>query len=175
MKPEIVRLEKRMIVGVAYTGENDYDEVMKVWTELSKRVEEIPNIHKDTHFYGLSEPLYSGEDKIQYLAGVEVDRVDTVPQGMQAWYVNHENYVAVVHDSNADSLGSTYQKIYDEILPELGLKPADSYDFEVYTKEFYSGEKDEVYIFVPVDMSGSELPKDYTDIRKMLFGDMFKE
>lgn len=150
MKPEIVNLPDRMILGVPHRGKNEYAGVQAAWKELADRIEEIENVKPDTEFYGVCEPLYVGEDRITYLAGVEVEKVHRVPPGMQAWFLSHKLYLAYPHEGPASAIGTSFDKIYHELLPEMELYPTEDYDFEVYTDLFYEVDNPVIMLYVPV-------------------------
>ncbi len=150
MKPEIVNLPDRMILGIPHKGANEYKAIADAWLSLADRIEEIDDVKTDTEFYGVCEPLYQGEDRITYLAGVEVNKVNQVPPGMQAWFLTHKLYLAYPHDGPANTIGSSFQKIYHEILPEMNLYPTEDYDIEVYSEEFYASDEPVIMLYVPV-------------------------
>lgn len=150
MKPEIVNLPDRMILGIPHKGVNEYTAIASAWEELAERIEEIEGVKTDTEFYGVCEPLYQGEDRITYLAGVEVEKVNQVPHGMQAWFISHHQYLAYPHEGPANTIGSSFDRIYHEILPEMGLYPTEDYDIEVYSEKFYAAEEPVIMIYVPV-------------------------
>lgn len=170
MKPEIVNLPDRMILGIPHKGKNEYTGIAAVWQELADRIEEIEYVKPDTEFYGVCEPLYEGEDRITYLAGVEVDKVNRVPPGMQAWFLSHKLYLAYPHEGPANTIGATFDKIYHEVLPSMKLHPTEDYDFEVYTDLFYGGDDPVIMLYVPIQKE--PLPDRYSEpyrrIRKKL-------
>lgn len=150
MKPEIITLPERMILGIPHRGPNDYAAIAAAWEELSDRIEEIDDVKSDTEFYGVCEPLYRGQEGITYLAGVEVNKVNRVPAGMQAWFISHQRYLAYPHDGPANTIGASFDKIYHEILPEMKLYPTEDYDIEVYSEKFYASEEPVIMLYVPV-------------------------
>lgn len=170
MKTELVTLPERMILGIPHKGANEYDKIAAVWNELYERIGEIDHIKNEDDFYGLCEPLYSGENNINYLAGVEVTAIHNIPKGMQAWFVTHKLYLEYHHTGDASTIGSSFDKIYHDILPKMGLHPSDDYDFEVYSKAFYEAEEPVVLLYVPVQQ---EKPLDknsdpYRKVRKQM-------
>lgn len=170
MKPELVNLPEKMILGVPHKGLNDYASIQKVWQELADRIEEIENVKADTEFYGVCEPLYQGEDRITYLAGVEVEKVNRVPQGMQAWFLSHPLYLAYPHTGAANTIGQSFDKIYHEILPEMKLYPTEDYDYEAYTELFYGEEEPVIMLYVPVrkEPMPDRFSEPYRRVRKQL-------
>ena len=172
MRAELVHLPKRMIVGIAHRGPNDHAEIAKIWQELNERIEEIKNIEEPDVLYGLCEPIRADEDQINYLAGVEVSRIENVPPGMQAWYVTHEVYLAVAHENGSESIGKSFDVIYHETLPKMGLHPTDDYDFELYKRTAGKIGLETVQLFVPVRKEAKQTnPDGYRKIRQKMFGD----
>lgn len=150
MNYNLKKIPKRMIMGLVYEGEHDLQAMGSLWESFYQRLGEIKNINDEKTFYGISEPFVEGEDFV-YLAGVEVETIEELPQDMQVWYLSHEDYIEVELDlSEKKSASQGFSEIYDELLGELGLYPTDDYDYEVYNEAFYDEEPGRVFLHVPI-------------------------
>lgn len=150
MNYNLLKLPKRMIMGVVYQGENDTRAMAAIWETFYDRIGEIKHIADEKVFYGIGEPYEEGE-VFSYMAGVEVNAIEEVPEGMQVWYLNHQDYLVMVQDlKEQKTLAQGFNEIYGELLEELGLWATEDYDYELYTEDFYNEEPGKVYLHVPV-------------------------
>lgn len=156
MKPELVKLPARTIVGMVYEGKNENQEIGQMWQVFNGRTAEIKHIKEGADAYGACAPMTEELDihKVQdfrYMAGIEVDAVDEIPEGMEVWTLDHADYAVFKHVGDVTLIGETYKKIYGEWFPESGYEVAHTYDYELYTEDFKPGFPDSVtYIYVPI-------------------------
>lgn len=169
MELERIRMDKKMILGIPYRGENKADAVSDLWDQFFERVTQLSDFEPGTDFYALSEPIKDG--RLHYLVGIEVESVQEIPEGMEIWYLRHEDYVVYAHKGGKESVPASFSYIYSTLLPEAGFKPSEDYDFEVYTPHYYERDEEDsiVYLCVPV-LSEAEagLSTDYTVLRDEL-------
>ncbi len=153
MQPKIITKPAFMVMGTKYVGRNQHQEISQQWAELNPRYHEIPVV-KDSNAYGI---CYSGtnesaeEGAFEYVASFEVERADHLPEGMVVRMIPEQKYAVFEHRGGLETLGQTYNNIYQVWLPQSGLQIAAPFDMEVYTDEFKNFAPDSVfYIYVPV-------------------------
>lgn len=151
MEAQFVTKPAMVVVGMRYQGKNANNEIAQLWQQFNPRAHEIKHILPDAAL-GLcimAEGLPEGE--FEYIAGYAVKQIDQLPEGMVVRIVPAYTYAVFAHRGSFVGLRKTYQNLYQVWLPEIGLKPIDRLDMEVYTDEFKDFAEDSVfYIYVPV-------------------------
>ncbi len=153
MEPRIVTKPAFYVVGMQYVGKNPDNEIAKMWQEFIPRMNEPERI-KPQMSYGLCDSTIEGleDGEFEYVAGVEVAGPDAaVPEGLVLRSVPERKYAIFTHHGTLDTLGETYQNIYDTWLPQSGLEIAGLFDMEVYDQDFIPDSPDsKLYIYVAV-------------------------
>lgn len=151
MELKLVTRPAFTVVGMLYVGKNQNNEIPEMWVKFNKRGNEL--VCTGDAAYGVCQWVNDGSDGIfEYLAGYEVDPNDPIPEGMAARTVPANTWAVFEHRGAADTLGDTYNRIYQEILPASNYRQTeDGRDMEVYTDEFTFFAPDSImYIYVPV-------------------------
>lgn len=108
--------------------------------------------------YGVT--LNLDKDSFLYLYGVEVSKVEEVPQDLVAREVPASEYAVIVHKGTARKLEDTYKFIWQTWLPQSGYECAKSPLFEVYDERFIldGPHVDDSYmeIYVPIEKKGEQ-------------------
>ncbi len=169
MEIERIRMDRKMILGIPYRGDNKAEAINHLWDQFFDRIDQFSDMASGTDFYALSEPVKEGQ--LKYLVGVEIEGIQDIPEGMEVWYLMHEDYVVYPHKGGKEGVPKTFDYIYSQLLPEAGFEPTDDYDFEVYTPHYYDREPEDsiIYLCVPI-LSEEEaaLSTDYTVLREEL-------
>lgn len=152
MKPEIVTSQGFLVAGALYEGKNENQEIAVMWGEFDQQVGRIQAV-KDAPFYGVCEMDESMVDgAFRYVAGVQIARPEDAPPEFFQIHVPAGKYAVFKHTGALDGLRNTYESIYQEWLPQSGLKRAPGPDLEVYTEEFDAFKPSSVlYLWVPVE------------------------
>jgi predicted transcriptional regulator YdeE/DNA-binding transcriptional MerR regulator len=154
MEPKIVTKPAFYVVGMQYIGKNEDQEIAKMWGNFLPRINEPARI-KPQLSYGLCDSSIAGPEEadFEYVAGVEVAGPDVaVPEGMVLRSVPERKYAIFTHHGTLDTLGETYQNIYNTWLPQLGYKVADEFDMEVYDEDFIPDSPDsKLYIYMAIE------------------------
>lgn len=151
MELKLVTRPAFTVVGMLYVGKNQNNEIPEMWVKFNKRGNEL--VCTGDAAYGVCQWVNDGSDGIfEYLAGYEVDPNDPIPEGMTARTVPANTWAVFEHRGAADTLGDTYNRIFQEILPASNYRQTeDGRDMEVYTDEFTFFAPDSImYIYVPV-------------------------
>ncbi|GJM42525.1 MAG: transcriptional regulator [Ardenticatenaceae bacterium] len=145
MEPEIVTKPAFTAVGLMYYGKNQNNEIPGVWGKLNPRMGEIE--HKTGVAYGVCGELEE-DGRFHYLAGFEVTDAANLPSGMERWNVPEQKYA--VFPCTLETIGQTYQYVFDTWFPQSGYQKGEGPDFEWYSKNFFPGVNDEMAIYVPI-------------------------
>jgi predicted transcriptional regulator YdeE/DNA-binding transcriptional MerR regulator len=149
VEPKIVHREAFTAVGMEYQGKNENNEIKDMWDVFGPRMGEIKHPNWRWGSYGICRDMPE-EEGLRYLAGVEVDRVEDVPNGMTVWTVPEQTYA--VFPCTLPTLHDAYRYAFEEWLPQSAYQRADGPDFELYTEEFDPQDPaSTMYIYVPIE------------------------
>lgn len=151
MEPRFVNKPAFMVVGMPYVGKNQNQEISEMWGRFNPRGGEIRNVCGDGA-YGICSWVEGAEEGVfEYVSGLEVNRVDGLPDGMVARLVPAQRYAVFAHHGLLDSLAKTYEYIYQTWLPQSGYELTGTPDFEFYNEDFKIDSEDSIfYIYVPI-------------------------
>lgn len=153
MEPKIIQKNEFSVIGLEYYGDNKNGEIPAMWGELDKRIHEIPNRINLKTSYGVCSPVekMTDESRFSYIAGVEVNKTDQIPEGMVAKHVPTTQYAVFSHKGSPKNLDKTYEYILGTWLPNSGYQPVMSPDLEVYDHRFNPKSEDsEMFIYIPI-------------------------
>lgn len=141
MEPKIKQRDAFHVVGFEYYGENQHNEIGDMWGRFNEKAPAIPNkVFPIEAAFGVCYMLPDDkEGSFHYIASVAVTSLDKVPAGMVGKTIPASRYAVFTHFGKLDTLGETYQKIYQEWLPNSGLKIRADLDFEYYDERFVQG------------------------------------
>lgn len=132
------RLEKspfKLIAGLGGRFTQDSIEgIPDLWIALMTHVDKIPDRAGD-HFYGVCCNA-DGKGGFEYIAGVEILKLDDLPQFYRWIELPELEYAVFEHRGGLDSLKQTYQAISNDWLPQSGRKAADAPEFERYSEDY---------------------------------------
>jgi AraC family transcriptional regulator len=156
--PVIVRKIESNIVGIERYTENGIASIREAWAEFMTRLGEVPHqttppIPHGFEDYSRGLVLKPGEfPKYYYLAGVQVERLTDIPEGMTAKVIPEADYAVFTHRGPIDNLHDSFRYIYETWMPNSGYKmdPEVSGDFERYPAPLTDMQNALVEIHVPV-------------------------
>lgn len=155
MEPVIIQQPELTIVGLEILTtlkDNDEDHTIpKLWEKFCPRMSEIKNKKNDDESYGICFGD-SPSQPFTYVAGIEVEKNETVPEGMVCRILPASRYAVFTHKGPLTNLKETYGHIYGTWFPQSGLELAGMFDFEKYDSRF-KGMYDpntEIDIYVPI-------------------------
>jgi len=124
-----------LVVGIAerYSTENGAG-IPGQWQRFHQSVANIPGrIGKVA--YGV---CCNGDDagNFDYIAGVEVSDFSDLPRGFATVRIPEQRYAVFTHRDHISSIRRTVNTIWNQWLPESGLKAADAPNFERYDENF---------------------------------------
>ncbi|MBR1123031.1 AraC family transcriptional regulator [Bradyrhizobium lablabi] len=134
------RFETAKTILVAGVGErynhcdNGGANIPNQWQLLHQKVGEIPNIAGKLA-YGV---CCNGDDSgnFDYIAGVEVSDFSDLPREFSRVRIPAQRYVVFTHSEHISTIRRTVGAIWNQWLPQSGLKVADAPNFERYDEKF---------------------------------------
>ncbi len=120
MEPRILHVNGFMIMGTATRITMDsesVEEFRSIWNDFESWHEQIKLHSTDQCYYGISFATEQ-EGVIDYVAGMAVKEIETIPEGLILREVPGADYA--VFACNTQTIGETYRHIFSEWLPASG-------------------------------------------------------
>lgn len=155
MEPKIINKPGFTLVGLRYYGKNENQEIHELWNQFNRRMAQIGSVKHATNEACIGLCLTLDEDPMEgafeYIAGLPVSEVENLPEGFVVRQVPEHTYAVFPHKGDLQSLGKTYEYIYETWLPQSGYDLAEKLDFEYYNEDFKDFAPDSVfYIYIPI-------------------------
>lgn len=136
MEPRIVRMGERKLIGMAYHGKNENDEIPRFWQKYWDRIAELPNRSRPGESYGFCFSIEGEEGGgFFYLMAVEVSNFDRMPVEMLGKVIPESEY-AVFTVRGLAAIKDAYTFAYGEWLPKSGWRHTLNFDYEFYGTKF---------------------------------------
>ncbi len=125
MEPQIIDQDEFTVLGVMIYAVPPSEPFGPLWQRFMSHINHIQSLSTDSSFYGV---YFDGgeEGKIDYLAGMRVENVAHVPEGLVMRQVPAARYAAF-ECSAPQNIGSTYGYIFGTWLPASSFEPAVSH------------------------------------------------
>jgi len=159
IKPVFMKKDAFMLVGVDKYTDTGFAAIGEAWDELCKRSGEIRNCVNDRTRYGFEDysrgfesPPGAALPHYHYLAAVQVDSLDDIPEGLFGRSVPEATYAVFTQRMPIGDLHKVFRYVYDVWLPKSGyeIDPAVCADFEYYPEPITDREHALVEIYLPV-------------------------
>ena len=150
MEVKIITKPAFTVVGDEYHGKNENEEIKALWQKAVPRFDQIQHVTYPNTMdsYGLCGEL-EDNGSFRYVAGLEVNKAEGVPDGMTVWEVPEQTYA--VFPCTLAEIGQTYEYAHGTWMPDKGYKRADGPDFEYYDETFEPQDPESIiYIYIPV-------------------------
>lgn len=156
VQPEIVNKPGFTVIGLKNRCKNRESGVRELWRQFTERWEEVQQAGPADMVCGLRDHFDTESGEFDYLAGVEVEAVDSVPDGMEAWDVEAQNYA--VFPTTLSGLNDTYRYASDSWLQESNYRRTPGPEFEQYSQGFNPDNPDSrLDLYIPVEpLAGGE-------------------
>lgn len=150
MEPKIVTRPGFTVVGMLYHGKNEKGEIPQMWGQFIPRVDEIKHKVNPHVAYGVIGNFDESSGEFDYVAGLEVESIAGIPEGMVSWEVPEQTYA--VFTCTLPTLMEAFQHAYKTWLPQSGYSRAGGPEFELYDENFDpEDESSEMYIYIPIE------------------------
>lgn len=139
MEPRIAHRPAFDVIGMAerFTPATS-SRIPELWSRFVARIDEIPH-RGGTETYGVcvdAGPATGDEPGFTYVAGVEVEHIDAIPDGMMALTVPAGRYAVFTHDGHISRLEDTVKQIWGRWLPASPHRHEPRPDFEQYDERW---------------------------------------
>ena len=153
MEPKFIAKPGFKTVGMIYTGKAGTDEIPELWGKFAQKMGNVPNrVNKDV-CYGVVNPFGSKEEEgtIDYVAAVEVENFDNIPDGMVTAEIPEAYYAVFTHKGQIKNFMETIKYVYGEWLPKSEYNLTGTPELEIYDERFNPEADDsECDIYLPV-------------------------
>lgn len=150
MEPKFVQKNSFQMVGIngTYTRSSAQD-IPTLWQQFIPKIPVITHRINLNSTYGICRPLNHNE--FEYIAAVEVQHLNHIPQGMVGHASPSQNYAVFTHKGHIRDFAKTVSYIWATWLPNSGLETTGTADIEHYDERFdpihLTGEVD---IYIPI-------------------------
>ncbi|TYR81574.1 AraC family transcriptional regulator [Priestia megaterium] len=155
MHGKIVYKEGFSVIGIAQNGahHNKKDEhlINRLWDQMLKKTNSVPHKKHPHIVTGICIP--PNHDEYFYIAGVEALDATSIPKGMSVHTFPSFTYIQYRHIGSIQQLFLTYEKIWNQWLPQSGYELVDGPTLEVahtlLHPDLYS-HTSEMDIYIPI-------------------------
>ncbi|MBN1501846.1 MAG: AraC family transcriptional regulator [Spirochaetes bacterium] len=138
LEPEKVELEEIQLIGIPFyfdlALQND---LSKPWANLSANAFLIENRLIPEKYYQLQYWFADQEpDLFYFFIAVQVEKIENIPLQFTAKIIPKQKYLKFLHKGRSNTVGLTYQYIYNTYLPETDFRLPYLYNFELYGNTF---------------------------------------
>jgi AraC family transcriptional regulator len=155
MKPRIVILKEKMLIGIRLTMSLANNKTGELWKSFMPRRKEITNsvsndlismqIYNTDHFTG-----FNPVKEFEKWAAIEVTNFDNVPENMETFILAGGLY-AVFDYKGSSTDSSIFQYIFGTRLPKSGYVPDNRPHFEVLGNKYKNADPEsEEEIWIPI-------------------------
>jgi AraC family transcriptional regulator len=146
-----MKLEKKpafTVVGMKYRGKNEHDEIPALWGQFTPHLPEINGVANRQFCYGAEDNYDDDSGEFDYLACVEVNETESIPEGMETWHIPANKYAVF------PCTLPTILDVFDDLSTKLvgaGLEQLPDPLFELYDETFDPQDPNStLYIYIPV-------------------------
>lgn len=158
MKPKIITLQPKKLVGKCITTTLSFDDTAALWHEFMRRREEIKNrvlgafYSVQVYPKGLSMQDFREDTEFERWAAVEVSGEAPIPNGFNSKKLVGGTYAVFKHVGPVKTFVETSNYIYGTWLPNSSYTLDDRAHFERLGEKYYGPEhpESEEEIWVPV-------------------------
>jgi AraC family transcriptional regulator len=105
-----------------------------LWEKFIPEIGKIPGQKSEVTYGICCNP--DGKGGFEYIAGVEISKLDDLPDKYRWVEVQPQHYAIFEHKGALDTLPQTFQYIWKIWLPQSGYQAADAPEFERYSEDF---------------------------------------
>lgn len=142
------RIEDGRLLLIAGIAEHDQARIPDVWERFGPYMGTVPT---ETGWYAYGVCMIDSDGTFTYVAGVEVERVDELPDEMTSVLVPAGRYAVFAHRDSISTIRETLDAIFETWQPNTPYEVLRTPLFERYEQEFdpLTG-KGGVEIWVPI-------------------------
>ena len=154
MEPEIVELDAFLVVGVRARFDTETKHrIPQLWERFRASAAELP-VSTEGITYGVCLNNDPDDGSFDYIAGIEVEKVDALPEGLIAETVPRQTYASFTHRVQSpqlhDEIQRTLHYIWATWLAQAPFDVVPGPDFERYSAGFRPEPGHSLEICIPV-------------------------
>jgi len=108
--------------------------IPELWEKFIPHIGMIPGQKSEVTYGICCNP--DGKGGFEYIAGVEIDKLDDLPETYRWVEVQPQHYAVFEHKGPLDELPAVFHYIWKTWLPQSGKEAADAPEFERYSEDF---------------------------------------
>ena len=108
--------------------------IPELWEKFIPHIGKIPGQKGDVTYGICCNP--DGKGGFEYIAGVEISKLDDLPEQYRWIEVQPQHYAVFEHKGPLATLPQTFQYIWKTWLPQSAYEAADAPEFERYSADF---------------------------------------
>ncbi len=161
LEPTITVQPERRIVGIRtqfFSIDSEKNNIAQklpsLWESFLSRLAEIPN-SVDGVCYGALYRVSEDDEQLNYMAGIEVRNIESIPEGMEAIVIPECHYAQFTHRGEVAQLDITVNYIYSNWLLKSEHKHTYGPDLELYGANYHPTSKDSIIQYaIPIVQHG---------------------
>ena len=149
MEPKIVERDAFNLVGLLYRGKNENQEIPQLWGQFGPKSRAINYKQNIGVSYGAMGNYDKSSGEFDYVAAIEVERIDDLPEGMVGWEIPAQTYA--VFPCTLPKIREAYDFAFHRWLPESSHEHSGGIAFEIYGESFNPQDgSSEFYYYMPI-------------------------
>jgi len=161
MKVVVTEREALNVVGMKIQTSVEEDRIPRLWNDFISRMEELKDVAVPDCSLGIcinnEEEEFNENVIFDYLVCKVVKDDRVVPPGMVFRHISRQLVAVFTHIGSLDTLGETYDYIYNKWLPSSDYQLAAADEIEWYDSRFKFGESDsQMDVHIPIEKKGIE-------------------
>jgi AraC family transcriptional regulator len=149
MKPKIVNRATFKVVGMKYRGKNENQEIPQLWRDYGARWREIKHLVNQEIAYGVMDNFNEASGEFDYVAGMEVESIEDLPEGMVGLDVPAQTYA--IFPCTLPKIREVYDYALHQWLPQSPYQHTGGVEFELYDEDFNPQDpSSEFYYYMPI-------------------------
>ena len=161
MKVVITERASLKVVGMKILTSIKEDRIPQLWNDFIARMDELNKIAVPDCSLGIclaeTDLEFQEYSKFYYLACRVVKDDSVIPPGMEYREIPAQLVAVFTHSGSLETLGETYEYIYNEWLPESEYQQITADEIEWYDSRFKFGEEDsQMDIHIPITKKDKE-------------------
>ncbi|MBN1813636.1 MAG: AraC family transcriptional regulator [Anaerolineae bacterium] len=149
LRPALEERDALQVAGVMTLVEDGGETVSRLWEILAREMEGV----EEAEYYGITwYPASCEKDGFFYMAGVEVEAVDSVNPGLVVKSIPPLKCARFIHRGSRGDLQLTLDYVYQTWLPKSGERLAYPLEIECYGRDISVAWRDtELRVYIPIE------------------------
>lgn len=154
-QPEEIELDEIALIGIPfYFDLSLQNDLSKPWANLTNNINSIENKLFPEKYYQLQYWFADQEpDFFYFFIAVQVEKITTIPIQFTAKTIPRQRYLKFYHKGRSNTVGLTYQFIYNIYLPNTHYRLPHLYNFEFFGESYFGPYDDNSVseIYIPIE------------------------